>query len=309
MPFQNVQAHGGDHIADIQKAAAASIKYQPNIIVLNGGTNDCIKNDDIPNFGSRYNSLLDYLYEEIPNVTIIVSIVLPGTADGIPQHRDAANAQIRELVADRRNNKKQRIVLADIDEPPGYFTTAYLVADGTHPTDEGHRRVAAIFLRAIEEANDAGFIVAPTDTGMSDESGGTGSGDTTCDKVFGSGASHGPVNTQSGVGLDDGIYAHNSIDQGVLFSYDFLVELNFKFARLNKPFGLHDIVTGLGVESSNLRAYTTWYNGGARWFSYPSTEGTFYLEDTCEDDNVHWVDVNGKVIILNGYLNREKKFC
>jgi hypothetical protein len=302
MLFQNVQAHGGDHVADIHKAAAASTKYQPNIIVLNAGTNDCVQSDDIPNFGTRYNSLLDYLYDEIPNVTIIVSIVLQGTANGIPQNRDSANAQIRALVADRRNNKNQRIVLADFDDPPGFFTTQYLVADGTHPNDEGHRRLAAIFLRAIEEANDAGFIVAPTDTGMSDESGGTDSGDNTCDKVFGSGASHGPVNTQSGIGLDDGIYAHNSIDQGVRFSVDYFEELTFDFARLGERFGNHDIVSGGAIDdSTKYRSYTMWSNLGGGW-SPPDDPRTFYLEDTCGVDGVdivYWVDVNGKLIILN----------
>jgi hypothetical protein len=273
-------------------ASEASTKYQPNIIIINGGTNDCLQSYDIPNFTSRYNSLLDYLYNEIPNVTIIVSIVIPGTANGIPQNRDSVNAQIRALVADRSNNN-QKIVLADVDDPPGFFTTDYLISDGIHPNDEGHQRLAAIYLRAIEEANDEGFLAIPTDTGMSDEPG-VGSGNNTCYKTYGSGESHGPATTQAGSGLDDGIYVHNSINQGVLYSTTENPNLTFSFARLGTPFGNHDLVLGAGITNDNRRAYLVWPNSGSGWTEDIRTP---FLDDTCIPRGVHWVDVNGKFIV------------
>lgn len=238
--------------------------------------------------------MLDDLYNQIPNVTIIASIVIPGTANGIPQNRDAVNAQIRSLVADRRN-KNQRIVLADVDDPPGFFTTEYLISDGTHPNDEGHRRLAAIYLRSIEEANESGYLRAPTDTGMSDEPG-ADNGDNTCDKTYGSGESHGPVNTQAGSGLDDGIYAHNSISQGVLYSTTADPNLNITFARISKPFGNHDIVVIAGLTNDNKRAYIVIPNSGKGWSDNVRSP---ILDDPCIARGVRWVDVNGKLIPIN----------
>jgi hypothetical protein len=195
-------------------------------------------------------------------------------------------------VADRSNNN-QKIVLADVDDPPGFFTTDYLISDGIHPNDEGHQRLAAIYLRAIDEANDQGFLAVPTDTGISDEPG-VGSGNNTCDKTYGSGASHGPVTMQAGSGLDDGIYAHNSISQGVLYSTTAFANSSFFFARLGEPFGNHDLVLSGGIDNDNRRAYVVWPNSGAGWTEDLHTP---FLDDTCIPRGVRWVDVNGKLFV------------
>jgi hypothetical protein len=209
----------GDRIDQIRTAVGQSIRFQPNIIVINAGTNDCTQNWDVGNAGARYGAMLDKLFNDIPGVTIVVSTVLPGTVSGIVNNRGSVNAQIRQLVSDRRYSRGQKVVLADTDSPAGFFTTDHLTGDGIHPNDEGHQRLAAIFHRAIREARRAGFVSEPKDTGMSDEPG-VGSGSSTCDKVYGSGNSYGPVNTQAGSGLDDGIYSHIGEPKGVTFSYN-----------------------------------------------------------------------------------------
>jgi hypothetical protein len=134
--------------------------------------------------------LLNSICVAIPNVTIIASTVIPGTANGIPQYRDFVNAQIQSVVVNQQN-RGNSIILADTDFPVGFFTTDYLISDGIHPNDEGHRRLAAMYLDAIKEANTFGYLSPPADTGMSDEAGATG--DDTCGKKYGSG--HGPVDT------------------------------------------------------------------------------------------------------------------
>jgi GDSL-like Lipase/Acylhydrolase family len=286
-----VEAHSGDRIDQIQDASKLSTKYQPNVVLINGGTNDCLQSYDIPNFTNRYNSLLDSLYSAIPNVTIICSTVIPGTANGIPQNRDAVNGQIKALVDNRQNNG-QKIVLADVDFPTGFFTTEYLISDGIHPTDEGHQRLASIYLEAFENANDAEFISPPVITGQSDDSG--SGGDTTCDKTYGSGANHGPVKTQEGSGLDDGAYVHDSKALGVVFDsfYSSDEHENYTFARLQEPFGYHDLVH-IDDISDNQRRYQVYYNTGCQ-FSNDANE--FYIGDTCIARGVRFVDVNGKCI-------------
>jgi len=281
-----------------------STKYQPNIIIINGGTNDCLQNYAISDFTTRYNALLDSLYGAIPNVTIVASLVLPGTANGIPQNRGAVNTQIRNLVADRRRNRNQKIVLADVDAPAGFFTTNHLVADGIHPNDDGHRRLAALYMRAVNEANSAGFLSPPADTGMSDEAG-AGSGGNTCDKTYGSGASSGPVNTQAGSGLDDGIYIHSSISRGTGPAAISDKDFNIAFARLGKAFGNHDLVSSINSSAGHL--YWAFPNIGGGWDGIDRR--TLQLADACTVGGVRWVDVDGKLVLLpHSLLPDERKY-
>lgn len=277
-----------------------STKYQPNIIVINAGTNDCLQSYDLANFHSRYDSLLDSLYAAVPNVTIIVSTVLPGTADGIPQNRDYVNSQIRTLVNDRQS-QGQKIVLVDVDIPAGFFTTQDLVSDGIHPTDEGHLRLAAFYLQGIEEANSLGYITPPAETGLSDAAGDPG--DTTCDKTFASGESHG-AQTQQGSGLDDGIYVHDSISQGVR-GYVFADPgANFTFARLQNPFGVHDLLWIKNDLSEGLRIYVYYRNEDAY---FTPMNGALFFQDTCIARGVHFVDVNGKWLTVPCLISYKEK--
>lgn len=264
-----------------------STKFQPNIVIINAGTNDCLQTYNLAQFTSRYDSLLDSLYDAIPNVTVIVSTVIPGTANGIPQNRDNVNSQIRALVNDRRN-QGQKIVLADSDVPVGFFTTQYIVSDGTHPNDEGHRRLAALYLQAIEEANSMGFLSPPAETGLSDADGGPG--DTTCDKTFAFGENHG-AQTQQGSGLDNGIYVHDSIDRKVRGYVYTEPGANFTWARIREPFGIHDLIWIKNDLSDGKREYGVFRND----HGYVNVmRNTFLLEDTCIARGVRFVDVNGK---------------
>ena len=274
----------GDRIDQISEAADKSTKYQPNIIVINAGTNDCMQNYEIATAGARYGAMLDKLFKEIPGVTIIVSTLLPGTV----ANRPSVNNQIRQLVSDRRYNKHQRVILADADMPAGFLTLDHITSDGIHPNDEGHRRLAAIFHRAIKEARSAGFLTAPKDTGMSDEPG-AGGGSNTCDKVFGSGNSHGPVASQAGSGLDDGIYSYTGEPKGSF--YYTMFNSNYTFARLTTPFGMHDIVLiNYGYNGIYTPgAYVAMPAQGNGEWNYPTA---FKLADKCIARGVRFADVN-----------------
>lgn len=258
---------------------------------------------DIKNFGARYDSLLNSLYLAIPNVTIIASTILPGTAEGIPENRESVNAQIQSVVGNRQDHG-QKVILADVDVPAGFFNTSYIISDGIHPNDEGHRRLAAIYLEAIEEANNLGLISPPTDTGNSDDAGTTN--DATCGKKYGSGASHGPVNTQQSSGLDDGTYIHSSSSKGVIHSLVLKpnAAVNLKFARTNKAFGNHDLVIVGDISDSGRnegqRVYSVFSNTGSGWSD--SILDYVSFSDTCVARGVRFVDVNGKPIFLESVI-------
>lgn len=297
---QNVEAHPGYRINEISTEAEKSFKYQPNIVVINAGTNDANQNYEIDNAGARWGAMIDKIQREINGVTIIISTLLPGTLDGIKAHRDNMNNQLRQLVRDRRS-RGQKIVLADVDNPRGYITTD-LIPDGTHPNDEGHRRLAAVFYRAIKEAHRAKFITAPKDTGMSDADG-AGSGSNTCDKIYGSGNSGGAVSTQAGSGLEDGVYSHSSQAQGETWEY-YLDGVNsqyygsddYTFARISQAHGRHDFVhvnvnwlrSGIENPIGYFGVYSS--NGDGTW-GMPRL--VVMPDHSCASANVRFADVNG----------------
>lgn len=74
--------------------------------------NDCKNGIDIPNIGSRFASLLDNLFNDVPGTTLIVSTLIPGTDPDVERYRAEVNRQYRALVSDRRA-RGQKIVLAE----------------------------------------------------------------------------------------------------------------------------------------------------------------------------------------------------
>lgn len=91
------------------------------------------------------NSLLDLLFEKVPNTTIILSTLLPNKAT--PQVVEWISDQYRTLAAKRRKSG-DRVVLADMS----YFIPLDELADATHPTDAGYKRMASVWWAAIEDA-------------------------------------------------------------------------------------------------------------------------------------------------------------
>ncbi|KAH8900842.1 hypothetical protein GQ53DRAFT_863585 [Thozetella sp. PMI_491] len=113
--------------------------------------------------------------------------------------------------------------------------------------------------------------------------------DNTCDKTHGSGQSYGPVNTQAGSGLNDGIYSHQGADQGIRASIYGLANSSSTFARLGAPFGNHDILM-IADDASPGRNYWAYKNNGNGGFAEDATK--FTLSDGCIARGVRWVYVN-----------------
>ncbi|KAK3309328.1 SGNH hydrolase-type esterase domain-containing protein [Chaetomium strumarium] len=98
MKDNSVEAKSGDRVDQIHEAAKASFKYQPNIVLINGGTNDCDQDYDLDNIGARMEALLDDLFNEIKGTTIILSTVIPSNKDSIASRRMKVNNRYRSLV-------------------------------------------------------------------------------------------------------------------------------------------------------------------------------------------------------------------
>jgi hypothetical protein len=233
--------------------------------------------------------LLDDIYSNIPGTTVILSTLIVSKNGLTERFRANVNAQFRALVQDRRGNHNQKIVLAEMDGSKPFFTTNDIGDNDVHPNDGGYLKMAAVFYRALESAEAAGFLNAPNPTDVvNDDKPGQ-----TCPKVYG--VSRGPVNTQAGSGLDDGIYIHNSQDKGVAFELITGKPESFWFARI-VPSGVTEdqLVQALGQTGDNevtYRAYSTLGEPGTWNKDYYID---FTVPDLCIPRGVRWADINGK---------------
>ncbi|KAL2866942.1 SGNH/GDSL hydrolase family protein [Aspergillus lucknowensis] len=150
------EGHYGDTIDGVANAGIASAWMQPNVILINAGTNDAIRNDYIRGAGERIDRLITDLLTRIPNTTIILSTLIANThAQRVIQRM---SQEYRNVVA-RRRAAGDRVVLAEMS----YFVgSEYLVGgDGTHPDDAGYKAMAAVWWAAILEAEREGLLAKP----------------------------------------------------------------------------------------------------------------------------------------------------
>lgn len=102
-------------------------------------------------------SLLTYLFDNIPNTTIILSTL---TFNGKkPQLGTDISTQYLELAAKRRA-RKERLVVADMST----FIQWKQLVDKIHPTAAGYEEMASVWWAAIQEAEKEGLLQAPTST-------------------------------------------------------------------------------------------------------------------------------------------------
>jgi hypothetical protein len=191
---------------------------------------------DVSNAGVRMNNILNALWDAdgMADTCIMLSTLIPTTNTAGAANRDTINSQYRDLVTSRAGDGKC-IYLADMD-PGGTvwldFSTDYLSTEDphVHPNDSGHRKMAAIFYKSIQQALSDSKIVSPGDFTVS-------SG--VCAKYAGSGTDAGGL-TQRGSGYGDGIYYHESAPQGILWSRKSSWDRGqWKFGRLfDRNYGL-----------------------------------------------------------------------
>jgi hypothetical protein len=149
-------------------------------------------------------SLIDDIYDKLPEVTIVLSTMV--------KSRDSRTCaenlskDFRDLV--RNDCYGKRIGLADID---AVFPLNLLHSDGVHPIDDGYRLFASVWWNAISRLENV--IQPPPLTGLFRDDSIAGN---KCTKVAGNAA--GPVQTQKGSGHDDGRYVNARTERGSIES-------------------------------------------------------------------------------------------
>ncbi|KAJ5153937.1 Lipase GDSL [Penicillium coprophilum] len=162
--LKNGTMHDNDHdghigwrIDQIAAHAKAIISQQPNLILLNAGTNDALQDYKVDTAGKRMDSLLTYLFDNIPNTTIILSTL---TFNGKnPELGTDISTQYLKLAAERRA-QNDRLIIADMST----FIQWDQFVDKIHPTAAGYEKMASVWWAAIEEAEKEGFLKAPKPT-------------------------------------------------------------------------------------------------------------------------------------------------
>ena len=150
----------------VPKASIAVPKYKPNVVLINAGTNDAVQNKDIPNAASRMEGMINNIYEDSPDATVILSTLILNLNANTEKNVQLVNVEYKALV-DRLQGKGKRIVLADMHGSDGPQKDD--MHDETHPNDQGHYKMATIWYRALVEASKQGFLVEAEDIGIPDD--------------------------------------------------------------------------------------------------------------------------------------------
>lgn len=206
--IQDVEATPGYIIDQIHTASEADYDFMPNVVLINAGTNDCVENIDVENARLRLLSLTDNIWSNVSETTvIIVSTILINALASVNANSAIVNPNYRSMFATLKAEGKP-IYLCEMD---GWITIDDItMPDGTHPTDAGYQKMAGAFWETIAQADVDGAILAPEAVDLNQVS-------TTCAKVAGSGVSAG-AETQTRSGYDDGIYYHDSMEEGILLT-------------------------------------------------------------------------------------------
>ncbi|KAF4470857.1 fg-gap repeat domain-containing [Fusarium albosuccineum] len=281
------EAVPGDVLTQVLARVPNSTGFKPNIVIINAGTNDANTPVDPANAGSRLNNILNALWKAdgMSKTCLIVSTLIPTTNANGAANQDSINDQYRALVKQRAGEGKC-IYMADM-WPKGEqwfdFSKDYLAGEtpAVHPNDGGHAKMAAVYYNAINQALDDNRVVEP---------GEFTTGSSVCPKYGGEGKDAGGL-TQRGSGYSDGIYYHDSVESGVLFTADSDWDRGqWKFARLFDR-RYDDLVAWIN-KTSTSQVYAVWANSGDGKGKF--TQVSDLVPDlNCQyTDGVNFIDMN-----------------
>ncbi|WYZ43081.1 hypothetical protein EsH8_VI_000780 [Colletotrichum jinshuiense] len=138
-----------------QKAQRCVPGILPNLFTVNAGSNDCIQDFDLEHIGIRIRAMLEHLWAASPYSTIILSTLLVTADERVEDRILRANQQYLKL-ADDLESEGCKIVVADMHGSDG--PQRYELMDGTHPNDDGYKKMAKIWHRGVREADRRGFL-------------------------------------------------------------------------------------------------------------------------------------------------------
>ncbi len=205
MGDNDVEGWSGYRIDQLYDKAALSTPSQPNVVIIQAGSNDIYQNYDIPNTHVRMAKLVNQIFDAVPGVVIALATFFPNADATIEADMALISANYETMVTEMQADGK-KITLVSLRNP--WFSTADL-NDGLHPTDDGYLKMAAAFYKGIVSVES--WISPPNAVAGVDDSAaldGTGLVDICLPSA---GEMAGPIQTQQGSGVNDGNIVHTRI--------------------------------------------------------------------------------------------------
>lgn len=160
MKDNNNEGHPGYTIDAVFGCAKEAVpKMKPNVVLINLGTNDAIQNKDVDHAGERMEKLINYLYDTVKETTVILSALIPNKNKDHEANVVKINKQFVDLYH-KLHGQKKRIVYVDMHGPNGPKVED-ITDDGTHPNDEGYKKMAALWYKALQVASYRNYISKP----------------------------------------------------------------------------------------------------------------------------------------------------
>ncbi|KAI0180694.1 carbohydrate esterase family 3 protein [Hypoxylon sp. FL1284] len=166
--FDNdLEAYGGNRIEQIHEHATHIVhQLQPNLFVVQVGTNNVLQNRDVDKASQHMEAFIDYLLSTSNRSTVIFSTCLTNTVpDAEPKILDV-NRQYRELI---KKYGSKPVLLAEMHPSEGFPDRPQpsdIGLDGTHPADYGYSLMGHIFTKSIQEADRKGYLRWPVENGL-----------------------------------------------------------------------------------------------------------------------------------------------
>jgi lysophospholipase L1-like esterase len=143
--------------ADNPKALGA----RPNLVLLLAGTNDITRN---PNGApQRLQRLAEKIASRTPGIVLLIGTIPPITSQYMPGSKGESTPLVNEFnaaipkIAKTLTDTSKRVAVAN----HGAIKLGDL-QDGIHPNDGGYSKMAAGWLKAIEEVAEKDWITAPS---------------------------------------------------------------------------------------------------------------------------------------------------
>lgn len=126
--------------------------WQPNVITLMIGTNDCLQLSDVSQAPSRLTALLRQMFNTSPNVAVALATLIPAASSSAQSCIVNLNSHIPDIVNQLRS-EGYHIIMADMRA-----VTINELPDGIHPNAAGYQKIANAYNAAVNQMFGLGWI-------------------------------------------------------------------------------------------------------------------------------------------------------